>query len=355
MAPCLDEGLIAGTAQEAVVAARNLGASKWASLARAWCVPYLFDGMEAIFDTGEEPVSRINRLLAELARFLNLAISSGFAELGCTNKGDLPQRYDSDIEDVTGEHYGRLFREFSPASYWDEPVDLLSLRLSRNEIDTTSLDAKEVLDAGCGGGRYTVAWRLLGAGRAVGIDLSPLNIADACERVRQAGIEQVEFKVGNVLDLPFADDSFDIVFSNGVLHHTLNWEMGVAELLRVLRPGGMGWLYLIEKPGGLFWNVIEVLRVIMRNERRDFARAALQILGIPANRIFYMLDHVMVPINVRLTRQEIEDTLARSGGMNIRRLTRGADFDRIEQIYQRDHYAEVKYGVGENRYVFSKG
>jgi len=69
----------------------------------------------------------------------------------------------------------------------------------------------------------------------------------------------VVFEHGNVLALPFATSGFAIVFSNGVLHHTVDWEQGVKELVRVLKPGGLGWLYLIENPGGLFWDIIEVL------------------------------------------------------------------------------------------------
>jgi hypothetical protein len=92
----------------------------------------------------------------------------------------------------------------------------------------------------------------------------------------------------------------------------------------------------------------------MKDEKRDFARAAIQALGIPANRIFYMLDHVLVPINIRLAPEQIEECLAESGATSIRRLTRGADFDRIETIHRNDPHADLKYGVGENRYIFSK-
>jgi hypothetical protein len=145
-----------------------------------------------------------------------------------------------------------------------------------------------------------------------------------------------------------------MVFSNGVLHHTLDWKAGVGELVRVLRPGGTGWLYLIEKPGGLFWDLIEILRVIMSQDSRRMARASLAVLGLPANRIFYMLDHVMAPINIRLTSDEIEKSLEEAGATKIRRLSRGADSDRIERIYQNEPFAKLKYGVGENRYVFTK-
>jgi SAM-dependent methyltransferase len=355
MAPCLTGDLIADSAQEAILAARNLGDTRWASLARAWSVAFLFDRLEAIFASGEEPAIAFNRALADLSEFFNAARKSGFASLGRDGGNDFDPPNDlASVEGVTGDHYGRLFKEFSSTSYWDEPARLLSLRLARNDIDTSSVEDKEVLDAGCGGGRYTVAWRLLGAKRAVGIDVSSIGVQDARRRVAEAGISGVEFEEGSVLELPFKNDSFDIVFSNGVLHHTVDWKAGIRELVRVMRPGGMGWLYLIENPGGLFWDSIEILRVIMKDEKRDVARGALQLLGIPANRIFYMLDHVLVPINIRLTPQEIESCLAEAGATRVRRLVRGADFDRIERIYQEDPYSDVKYGVGENRYVFSK-
>jgi ubiquinone/menaquinone biosynthesis C-methylase UbiE len=258
------------------------------------------------------------------------------------------------IEEVTGEHYGRLFENFSTASYWDEPARLLKLRLERNGIDLNELPRKRALDAGCGNGRYTVAWKLIGAGQAVGVDISPLNIATARRRVEQSNINGVAFEQGNTLQLPFPDNSFDIVFSNGVLHHTVDWRAGVAECVRTLKTGGLGWLYLIENPGGLFWDVIEVLRVVALGLDRNAAQSALQTLGTPANRIFYMLDHVMVPINVRLKPDEVIACLEESGATEIRRLKRGADFDRIERIHRGEPFAEIKYGVGENRFIFSK-
>jgi len=312
--------------------------------------------MERIFASGQEPVEAVNRSLETLAQFLLSAANSGFGAVGGTrdnahNASSVPS---VDIEELTGEHYGRLFEAFSAASFWDEPARLLKLRLERNGISISDLEDKQVLDAGCGGGRYTLAWRLLGAKKVIGLDVSVTGVFDARRRADQAGIDGVIFQRGNVLQLPFAENAFDIVFSNGVLHHTVDWKSGVAELVRVLKPGGIGWIYLIEEPGGLFWDVIEILRVIVKNEQRGIARTALQILGISANRIFYMLDHVMVPINIRLTPDAIEKCFLAAGATHVRRLSRGTDFDRIERIYQKDPFATLKYGVGENRYVFLK-
>lgn len=357
MAPCLKDGPISDAASNLVIASRNLGESGSAALIRSWSVVKLFFESEKVFNSNDEPTSGVNRILQEIAQLMDLTVQNGFHELGkltVVGSGDNIQSENLQIENVTGEHYGKLFAGFSMQSYFDEPVKLLETRLSRNGVELSEVIGKSVLDAGCGGGRYTVAWRKLGANPVTGIDISEIGISDAHQRVSKAGIDGVEFKTGNNLELPFQDNSFDIVFSNGVLHHTSNWKQGIAELVRVLKPNGMGWLYLIENPGGLFWDIIEILRVVMSSVEKNTARKALQLFGVPDNRIFYMLDHVLVPINMRLTPDEIEDCLRASGGVQPRRFERGADFDRIEKIHQKAPYADIKYGVGENRYVFSK-
>jgi ubiquinone/menaquinone biosynthesis C-methylase UbiE len=356
MAPCLQVGPLANQASQLVSVSRALGSSRWASVLRAWCVPYLFVSLENIFASDKDPVDSLNLIIEDLSRFMEAATESGYQRLDLgVIPGSTPLDSQGDeIEKITGEHYGRLFESFSNVSFWDEPVSLLRDRLVRNEVQLADLAGKDMLDAGCGGGRYTVAWRLLVAQTATGIDISEVGLADAQRRVDAASIDGVLFRPGNVLNLPFDDNSFDIVFSNGVLHHTVDWKQGVQEVVRVLKPGGFGWLYVIENPGGLFWDVIEVLRVVMRGESKDVARSALRLLGLPANRVFYMLDHVMVPINIRTTPAEVEACLEHAGATHVRRLMRGADFDRVEQIYQRVPFAEVKFGVGENRYVFSK-
>jgi len=345
-----------GAAADAFLqAAHELGTTRVASVLRAWCVPYVYRGMEQAFDSGQEPVAQLNQTFTRLTEYLQSAVRFDFHTLGADEQSaEFNEADRTAVETVTGQHYGNLFQAFSITSFWDEPVALLRTRLERNEIDLSCLPEQTVLDAGCGGGRYTVAWRLLGARQAVGVDVSPINIQSARQRVQAAQLDNIQFQEGSVLALPFADNSFDIVFSNGVLHHTVDWRTGLQEALRVLKPGGWGWLYLIAKPGGLYWTTIEVLRALMQHEQHETARHALQALGLPDNRIFYMLDHVMAPVNERLTADEIREQLAAVGATEIRRLTRGTDFDRIERLWREDPFAAVKIGVGEQRFVFTK-
>jgi hypothetical protein len=117
---------------------------------------------------------------------------------------------------------------------------------------------------------------------------------------------------------------------------------------------GQGFLYLIETPGGLYWDVIEILRCVLRKVDFSYARTVFNLLGVPGNRRFFILDHIMAPINIRSTSEQIEGILKDAGSKNIRRLTRGTDFDRIEKIYNKVPYSDIKYGVGENRYFFDK-
>jgi SAM-dependent methyltransferase len=93
----------------------------------------------------------------------------------------------------------------------------------------------EVLDAGCGVGYGAEMIARAGASRVVGVDLAPEAIATASERVG----EVVDFQVGDVQDLPFAEGSFDLVVCFEVLEHLEDPEPAITALKGVLRDGGL--------------------------------------------------------------------------------------------------------------------
>ena len=70
------------------------------------------------------------------------------------------------------------------------------------------------LDAGCGGGRNSIAMATLAARRVVGIDVGRDGLADATRRSR--GIPNLEFGLASVLDIPFQNEAFDMVWCAGV-------------------------------------------------------------------------------------------------------------------------------------------
>jgi SAM-dependent methyltransferase len=119
-------------------------------------------------------------------------------------------------------------------------ANLVGPRLSRN-IDASWYPGRLVLDAGCGHGRYLAAFASLGA-RVVGVD------AGAALRSPDPGTLPVI--QASVLALPFAESTFDLVFCDGVIHHTPDPAAAFAELARVVRPGGAlyVWVYPLEAP-----------------------------------------------------------------------------------------------------------
>jgi ubiquinone/menaquinone biosynthesis C-methylase UbiE len=102
-------------------------------------------------------------------------------------------------------------------------------------------EGASLLDVGCGTGSLALeAFRRAGsAGHVAGVDPGVRQIARARSKARRAGFP-IEFQVGVIERLGFADASFDIVLSTMMLHHLPDdlKHRGLSEVARVLRPGG---------------------------------------------------------------------------------------------------------------------
>ncbi len=110
----------------------------------------------------------------------------------------------------------------------------------KTALNPAELSGKLVLDVGCGMGRFAEVATRWGA-RVVGVDLSAA--AEVAAR-NLAGRNFVALQA-DVFNLPFAPESFDLIYSVGVLHHTPDCEAAVKVLDRYLKPGGIlaVWLY----------------------------------------------------------------------------------------------------------------
>jgi arsenite methyltransferase len=99
---------------------------------------------------------------------------------------------------------------------------------------------KRVLDLGCGAGTDTlVAAQMVGAeGSVTGIDMTPEMLEKARGAADELGVWNTSFVEGEAEQLPFGDESFDIVISNGVIDLIPDKDAVFSELYRVLTPGG---------------------------------------------------------------------------------------------------------------------
>lgn len=109
------------------------------------------------------------------------------------------------------------------------PVALASLR-----------EGERVLDLGSGGGFdcFLAASRVGSQGRVIGVDMTPEMMERARENARKGSYDNVEFRLGEIENLPVADNSVDIVISNCVINLSPDKRRVFEEAFRVLKPGG---------------------------------------------------------------------------------------------------------------------
>jgi demethylmenaquinone methyltransferase/2-methoxy-6-polyprenyl-1,4-benzoquinol methylase len=122
----------------------------------------------------------------------------------------------------------------------------LDLRWRRLAASSVVRPGDRVLDAACGTGDLAIADRAAGALSVTGLDFSARMLARA--RRKAPSLEWVE---GDLVALPFADDSFDAATIGFGIRNVPELERGLAELRRVLRPGGRLAVLEITRPRGV--------------------------------------------------------------------------------------------------------
>ena len=149
------------------------------------------------------------------------------------------------FEDITRKRYQR--RE------WHVPI----------VAQFPAFRGKDVLEIGCSIATDGLEFARNGA-RYTGVDLTPKSIELATERFRLFGVPGT-FEVTNAEEcLPFADSSFDHVYSFGVIHHSPVPEKIIREIYRVLRPGGTLTVMLYNRSSINYHVEIMFLRRIFR-------------------------------------------------------------------------------------------
>jgi len=104
---------------------------------------------------------------------------------------------------------------------------------------------KSVLELGCGIGMDTFSMAKNGL-KVTALDLTEVGVTTARNRFKKSDFSG-SFLAGNAEMLPIKDDTFDYVYSFGVLHHAANTEKTITEVYRVLRPGGIAKIMLYHR------------------------------------------------------------------------------------------------------------
>jgi ubiquinone/menaquinone biosynthesis C-methylase UbiE len=118
-------------------------------------------------------------------------------------------------------------------------------------IDFSVYKDKKVLELGCGAG-YDAYEFCRNEAEYTGIDLAPENVARTKKHLSFYGLKPVVAE-GDAENLLFDDEIFDLVFSNGVLHHTPDIKKSFEEAYRVLKSGGEGWIIVYNRDSIVHW------------------------------------------------------------------------------------------------------
>lgn len=248
--------------------------------------------------------------------------------------------------------FGDTFALYDDAAF-DEFIEPFRVRLRTNAIDLSVFEGKRCLDAGCGGGRASVLMAEAGAAEVVGLDLSERNVETCAMRAKQRGLDQCRFVQGSLLEVPFEDEAFDIVWSNGVLHHTENPDLTLREITRVLKPGGHMWLYLYGS-GGVYWYMVDWVRDLLRDVHVSECIYQLRMQDVPVRRIGEWIDDWFVPFLRRYTVEDVALRLRELGFGDPQPLRRGTEYDTSERLVDASDKEAQLMGDGDVRFFSQK-
>jgi ubiquinone/menaquinone biosynthesis C-methylase UbiE len=179
----------------------------------------------------------------------------------------------------TWEVYDRLDTSLDPRG----PDAMLALGIERLAQDS------RVLDVGCRNASHLI--KLVQGTGATGVGLDPLSrlIEQARQAVSEAGlVDRIELVEGGMHDIPFPDDSFDLVWCRDVIEVVEGLDAGFAQMARVLRPGGSLTVFTVFTTDLLEPKEAELLigqnlalvadNLVMGNVEEAFYKAGLEIV-----------------------------------------------------------------------------
>jgi len=174
---------------------------------------------------------------------------------------------------------------------------------------------KKVLDAGCGNGLSASTWLFNDDFEKVqceyvGVDISS-SIDVAAQRL--GSFPDTFFIQADLMKLPFGDDSFDIIFSEGVLHHTPSTEMALKSLVQYLQRGGEMMFYVYKEKGPIREFTDDHIRLLLSSMSPEEAWEALK----PLTMLGQALAELQVEVNVP---EDIPFLGIQAGRVDVQRL-----------------------------------
>ncbi len=261
-------------------------------------------------------------------------------------------------EQISLEQQSKKLFEAAWTAYGDESyeksVEIIRQRLEKNGLGCEFFKGKVCFDGGCGTGRFSIAMAELGAKHIVAADFGTESLEYLSKAIKKYNLCNIEIVKQDVTDLTqWADNSFDFVVSNGVLHHAVETERGIKEHFRVTAPNGLFFLYLYGA-GGVYWETYDKLKTLMNQISIDDIKAILLEFSIREGLIYTYLDNICAPIRKYYYVSEVLKLLEEEGDFTYSQLMGTFQGD-DPQLQAKTKYFKKIYGPeGEVRLIIRK-
>lgn len=228
----------------------------------------------------------------------------------------------------------------------------------RVRFDANGLSPKELfqgrrcLDAGCGNGRGSLFMLEHGASHVTAVDISATNVNSTAVNLSDFGFKNFETRLSSLETLPFDAETFDFVWCNGVLMHTANPDRCLAELARVLIPGGRTWIY-VYGAGGVYWHFVRFFRRMLNDVPAAQLIASLRLLNYSTRFVGEYVDDWKTPYLRAYPQSTFSDSLRCVGFGDVRRLMAGMPYDTSARI-ERFPDERKWLGEGDLRFLATK-
>lgn len=268
--------------------------------------------------------------------------------------GNYPPLSDSekpDFEALVSGLFSDVWVDMTDDIYFDETFAFTKERFEKNDIDPYELfGGKVVVDAGCGSGKFSTALAQFGAKKVIGLDIGKKGLEFAKAQALKVDYgDRLDYRYGSLLEIPLEDASIDLVWSNGVIHHTLGYEQCIREFARILKQDGTLFLY-VNGSFGLFELLQDKLREANADIPRPLIQTYLKLLGVNSGRLYWLMDNLSAPYEWKPD-AEVRALLENNGFADIRQMLRGVAIDQIEQVSAGLPYADIKYGEAQLKYL----
>jgi len=143
--------------------------------------------------------------------------------------------------------------------------------LAVTEMPYQKIRNKKILEIGCGTGGHSLFFASKGA-NIYSTDLTRERVESSKKLIGHLNNLKAEFKVCDAENLPFKDSFFDIVYSNGVIHHTYDIKKAISEIHRVLKPNGKAFIMLYSKKSFMYYFNILLIKGFLLGYRKKYKK-----------------------------------------------------------------------------------